>query len=187
MANSKQNTKPPFQLDLKALAQCAVLDENGQKVPFSFFWRDHTALLIFLRHFACIACRAHAQEVWADRAKYEANGARIKFIGNGSSDFIKKFKEDLGILEAPVYTDPTLESFKIAGFKRGFLISIGPQAIKNFLVLKNQGHQSAKYEKAAGDLWQLGGVLVVRPDNRVSYQYISHILGDFPPEKDVTT
>jgi len=34
-------------------------------------------------------------------------------------------------------------------------------------------------------VWQLGGILVVKPGGQVAYHYISQITGDYPPERDV--
>jgi peroxiredoxin len=147
-------------------------------------WSGTPAILVFLRHFACIACRAHAGSVWQNRQALEQNGAKIHFVGVGSSDYIKKFKEDLKIYDASVVTDPSLLSFRVAGFKRGFLATHGPRSIFNTLKLVAEGHGLKAPQEGSGDLWQLGGTLVVAPDGRVTYQFISEALGDFPPEKD---
>ena len=149
-------------------------------------WKNQSAIFIFLRHFGCIFCRKHAKEVWAEREKYEKNGAKIFFIGNGAPFLIKAFKEDLGIQDATVYTDPTLESFKACGFKKGFLAAIGPKAIVNAVQALAEGHvQGGMYQKDQGDLWQLGGILVVKPEGKVGYHFISIAAGDYSPQKDL--
>jgi peroxiredoxin len=176
-----------IQIDSARLGRCVVKDETGKEVRLGGSWTEKPAILVFLRHFACIACRAHAAQVWHEREKYEQNGAKIVFVGNGSPDYIQKFKVDLGINDAVIVTDPTLRSFWIAGFKRGFLASLGPTSIKNGIGLFAKGHSQKMPSKASGDLWQLGGVIVVRADGRVTYQYISQATGDFPPEKDIVT
>lgn len=178
-------TNVPSKVDMVALAKATVLDENGESVLIASLWQKQTAIFIFLRHFACIGCRSHAQDVWRDRAKYEGSGAKIYFIGNGEASAIHQFKEDLGIQEAPVYTDPGLVSFKAAGFKRGFLTALGPRSIANGLKMFTKGDRQAAYTKESGDLWQLGGIVVMRPDGRLAYHYISEAMGDFPPENDV--
>jgi peroxiredoxin len=166
------------------LAEAPVLDENGVAVKLGRLWQAQTTIFVFLRHFGCIACRGHAVDVWANRDKYQAHGAKIIFIGNGNPQFIKMFKEDLNLEGAAVYTDPTLASFRAAGFKRGFLAALGPQAIANALKLYAQGHRQVAVGKASGDLWQLGGIVVVKPGGHVAYHYISEALGDFPPHQD---
>ncbi len=183
MAKSDPASPPPF--SIVNLANAKVFSEDGVAVKMGTLWQKQTAVFIFLRHFACVGCRTHAVQVWNDRDMYQKGGAKIIFIGNGSPDFIKKFKEDLGIEDAPVYTDPELLGFRAAGFKRGFLASLGPAAIANGIRMMVKGNVQGQFERAAGDLWQLGGIIVVRPTGQVAYHYISEVLGDFPPQSDV--
>lgn len=170
---------------LLTFANCEILNEDGESVKVASIWKNRTTVFIFLRHFGCVSCRAHAVQVWADRAKYEASGAQIVFVGNGAHHFIKTFKEDLNIQDATVYTDPTLVSFQAMGFKRGFLVALGPRSIASGLGMFKKGHKQGAYSKSSGDLWQMGGLIVVKPNGTVAYHYISTALGDYPPEQDV--
>lgn len=170
--------------DILALSRCSVQDEAGQPFPLYDLWKNQTAILVFLRHFGCIFCRAHAKDVWNRRNDFEKNGAKIAFIGNGSPHMIAQFKIELGISEAPIYTDPTLAAFKAVGFKRGFLAAVNPRAIFNLSKAKNLGVQQGTYSKEQGDLWQLGGLIVIKPDGKVPYLYISQVAGDFAPAED---
>jgi peroxiredoxin len=171
-------------VDIITLSKCKVFDENGSETELYNLWQKQPAVFIFLRHFACIACRAHATEVWKRKAEFESRGAKIHFIGNGSPDFIKKFKEDLGIQEASVFTDPSLVSFKAAGFKRGFLAAMGPRSIVNGAKLILERKEGSGTPGKAGDLWQLGGTLAIKRDGKIAYHYISEAFGDFHPEND---
>jgi len=167
------------------LAQSEVLDEHGASRKLSSFWQGRTAVLIFLRHFACVACRAHASQVWAEREKYQSRGAEIVFVGNGAANFITGFKEDLGLEGATVMTDPSLVAFRAAGFKRGFLASFGPRSLLNAYSLLGQGYRPGNLARPdKGDLWQLGGVLVVHASGKLAYHYISQAQGDFAPSTD---
>lgn len=172
-------------INTAALTHCEVIDENNRRVPLYKLWEEQTSIFVFLRHFACIACRAHAKEVWKNRERYEKAGAKIHFIGNGSPHFIEGFKEDLGLQEASVFTDPERQAFRAAEFKKGFFSCLGPLAVANGLKLIKNGHKQVKYTKGMGDLWQLGGVLVVKPESRIALHYISEQLGDFPTDKDI--
>lgn len=173
--------------NIHELSTCSVFAENGESISLFELWKQQTCVFIFLRHFACIGCRSHAVQVWLEREKYEAGGAKLIFIGNGSPDFIQKFKEDLLITDAPVYTDPSLKSFRAAGFKRGFLVSLGIKSIVKGASLMMKTGLGTSVENGSGDLWQMGGILVVRPDGKIPFQYISEALGDHPPESDVIT
>lgn len=171
-------------VNIIALAGAQLLDEHANTVQMGTLWQQQTALFIFLRHFGCVSCRAHAADVWNAREKYEKSGARIIFIGNGQPHFIKMFRTELNLGDAPIYSDPTLAVFTAAGFKRGFLAALGPRAIVNGLKMYAQGHKQGTYDPTSGDLWQLGGLLVIKPNGRIAYHYISQVLGDLPPERD---
>jgi hypothetical protein len=172
-------------VDLYALSQAKLQDENGKEVPAGSLWHSQKVVMVFLRHFACIACRAHAVQVWGLRENYEKNGAKVVFVGNGPAGFIKSFKEDLHIQSASVYTDPSLISFRACGFKHGFLNVVKPASLANAAGLMLQGHRQKLTTQDTGDHWQLGGVVVITPKNEVPFHFISESLGHYPPEKDV--
>lgn len=172
-------------LDLPALSQCALFDESGKKILAGSLWKERTVVFVFIRHFACLACRAHVQKVWQERSAYEKSGAEIVFVGNGSPSFIKIFKEDLGVSGAKIFTDPSLKSFDACGFKRGMVSALGPKSVLNVSKLLLQGHRQGPMSAETGDLWQLGGVVVVKPNNKVAYHFISQATGDFPSLEDV--
>jgi peroxiredoxin len=158
-----------------------VLDENGQAVSIDHFWKDQTAVFVFLRHFGCIACRGEASQVWARHAEVENAGAKLIFVGNGPAWAINGFKEDLKI-PASVYTDPTLEIFKAAAFKRGKWTTLGPRSIVNGIKLMLRGHRQ---KKLTGDPWQQGGVVVVNKSGHVVYTHADQSTGNSAPWPNV--
>ena len=172
-------------MDIVTFAHATVWQEDSNPIELNKLWREQTAILIFIRHFACVGCRAVAKQIWNDWEKYQKSGAKLYFIGNGSPHFIKAFKEDLKIEGATVLTDPSLVSFRAAVFRRGFLAALGPKSILNGVQLMIKGHKQDKYDDEAGDLWQLGGVVAVVPTGKVVFHHISEALGDYPPENDV--
>ena len=169
-------------INLVALANLPVKTPDGAEFPVGRVWKNQTAILVFLRHFACISCRGHAAQVWAEREKYEKGGSKIIFIGNGSPQFIEKFKEDLGMKSAVVLTDPTLETFRAAGFRKGFSYFVQAKTIINAFKLFKDGHRQVTYTKEAGTYWQLGGILVISQGGKVLYHHVSEFFGDFPDE-----
>ncbi len=178
-------TKAKPTISIITFANSIVLDEQGNSIKMMSLWQKQTIIFIFLRHFGCLTCRGHAKQIWSDRQKYEVNGSKIIFVGNGAPHYIQHFKEDLGLEDATIYTDPSLQSFYAAGFKRGFIVSFGPRAIANGLkAFANGARQS--FDKDTGNLWQLGGVLVIKTNGEVAYQFISEVMGDYAPENDVT-
>lgn len=181
----KEKDESAAKADIVALAKCKILNEQGLEIDIYSLWQKTTAIFIFIRHFGCIFCRTHAKEVWQNKEKYEKDGAKIYFIGNGAPYLISGFKEELGIQDATIFTDPKLESFKAAGFRRGFLAALGPRVLLNAAKAYADGNrQGGMYRKEQGDLWQLGGILVIKPEGKVAYHFISQAAGDFSPEMD---
>lgn len=180
MAQATDETKN--NVNLVNLANSEVLLPNGSSKKLGLVWKDKTTVLVFLRHFACIACRAHAKQVWEQRDKYQMSGSKIVFVGNGQPHFIEKFKESMGMKDAEIYTDPSLKSYKAAGFHYGFFYVVQPDSVLNMVRLYKDGYRQTGTSKHVGTHWQLGGIIVVKPEGRVTYQYISESVGDFPDE-----
>lgn len=169
--------------NVRKLAACEILDEAGKPVAIQSLWSDQPAILIFLRHFACDLCQRHALDVWENRSKYEEKGAKIHFISNGNAHFISEFKKLLGLEAASVFTDPTMKAFEAAGFRKGFWIDPGEYMRRVPFMIAAVRHEMRR--TGQGSVWQLGGVLAVKPGDKITYQYTSQMLGDFPPSHDV--
>lgn len=174
-------------IDFINFSNCTIIMEDNKRIKISTLWKNQTIVFIFIRHFSCISCRAHADQVWKNKKVYEKNGAKIVFIGSGSAEQIKIFKEDLSIDEAVVCSDPDLRTFKIIGFKRGIYSTLGPQALFNRLDLLKKGYVQIEKNKDDGDRWQIGGILVVKPNDTIAYKYVSEALGDHPEANNIAT
>jgi hypothetical protein len=113
------------------------------------------------------------------RARHEihARGAELYLVGNGAPHFARAFREDHGI-ETPIFTDPTLETYRALEFRRSVIHTITLRVARNALRALRGGHLQGRTK---GDAWQLGGVLLVRPGGEVAYRYASSTAGDHPP------
>jgi peroxiredoxin len=176
---------PNIYVDILTLANTTVFAPPGRQLKLGQLWQKQPVIMVFLRHFACIACRAHADQIWQARANYEKTGAKLVFIGNGNPDFIAKFQEDLGMQEALVLTDPSLESFKAAGFRRSYFAILNPKVHAKVRQLKVQGYQYPDTKEGGGSKFQLGGVLAVDTKSKVLYHFRSEYLGDYPSEPHI--
>lgn len=169
-------------INIEELSNIQVFASPDQQLTLGHLWKNQTAILVFLRHFACIACRAHASQVWGEREKYQKSGAKVVFIGNGQPNWIEKFREDLGIDKGVVLTDPSLRSFEAAGFKKGFFTLLQPQSAVNAAKLLMAGHSQKAANKDSGSHFQMGGILAINTQNKPIYHYVSEALGDIPEE-----
>ena len=165
------------------LSLCSVLDEKGKSVALRTLWENQPAIFIFLRHFACDACRAHAVQVWEQRKIYESKGAKIHFIGNGSPRFMADFKQTFDLQVASFFTDPTLETFSAAGFRKGFWIDPGEMHSRGEFLRMAIPYSLRR--TGSGNVWQLGGVLAVCPGAKITYQFTSQMMGEFAPSNDI--
>src|SRR5688572_7145016 len=88
-----------------------------------------------------------------------AHGAQIVVVGSGRPEQAKNFLEVTGV-EAKVFCDRDLESYRRAGLKRGLLRTLNPLAGVRALRAMAKGFRQTKTQ---GDPFQQGGVAVITP------------------------
>jgi hypothetical protein len=117
-------------------------------------------------------------QVHRARDAFHARGAEVFVIGNGAPHFARAFREDLG-LAVPLYTDPTLATYRALRFRRG----VGATLLsgKTWAHAARAMRGGFRQGLTQGDAWQLGGVVVVRPDGAIAYRHASGEAGDHPP------
>jgi dehydrogenase/reductase SDR family protein 12 len=106
-----------------------------------------------------------------------ARGADVVVVGNGGPHFAAAFREDLR-LDCPLLVDPELRAYRAAGLRRGRAEMLSPRLALHAWRALRGGHRQAGVQ---GDPWQLGGVLVIRPDGTLTYRHVSREAGDHPP------
>jgi hypothetical protein len=114
-------------------------------------------------------------------SKIHEKGAEFVVIGNGTPFMASAFREEVG-LETPLYTDPTLTAYKLAGFKYGARHTFSLKAIWHGIRAFRAGFRQTKTQGAP---LQQGGVLVVRKGGEIIYGYASNEAGDHPPVEDI--
>ena len=118
-----------------------------------------------------------------DRKKFDAAGARLVVIGQGTPAHAAHFR-DSQKLDIPIYVDEGRESYKAAGTKVAtFDELLGPRVVaKGAAAAAKMGvHQG----KTVGHPAQLGGVLVVLPGDDVAYCQLADDASDNPPNSEV--
>jgi AhpC/TSA antioxidant enzyme len=164
-------------MDMRALAAATVQDTAGEPVRLAEAWRDHPAVVVWLRHFGCVFCREHVAEVRAARADIEALNGGIVFIGNGTVRAAAWFQQRFAA-DSTVLTDPDLVTYAAIGARGGLLSTLGPQAWGAGLRAFRSG---ARQSTTKGHPFQQGGVLVIAPGDVVLYRHVSRTAGDHAP------
>jgi peroxiredoxin len=108
-------------------------------------------------------------------------GADLVIVGNGSPEFARAFREDLG-LDVPLYTDPTRRTYALAGFKRGVLATFSAKGVAHAARAWRKGFRQTA---TRGDSLQQGGLLVVDRSGRVLYAHRDNEAGDLAPNEEV--
>jgi hypothetical protein len=164
-------------MDIRALADATILDTDGEPVRLAAAWRDHPAVIVWLRHFGCVFCREHVAEVRAARPDIEALHAGIVFIGNGTPRAAAWFQKGFAS-DSTVLTDPDLVSYEAIGARSGLVSTLGPQAWGAGVRAFRRG---ARQTTTKGHPFQQGGVLVIAPGDAVLYRHVSRTAGDHAP------
>jgi hypothetical protein len=117
-------------------------------------------------------------QVHRARQEIRERGAEVAIVGNGASPFARAFREDLG-LDVPLYTDPSLETYRALAFNRGLArTALSPRIWAHAARALAGGFLQGRTQ---GDALQIGGVVVVRPGGMLAYRYASAEAGDHPP------
>ncbi len=119
--------------------------------------------------------RPHLKELKKD-------GVEVVFIGSGAPRYARAFRDEFGLEGAVFLSDEPLESYRIAGFRRGALSTFSPRAMLNYARAVAAGFRQGKTQGAP---LQQGGVMVVGAGGTVRYRYASRVGGDHPPIDEV--
>lgn len=118
-----------------------------------------------------------------DRSKFDAAGVRLAVIGQGTPAHAQHFGETQNV-DLPMYVDEGRDTYKAAGTKVGTANElIGPRVVaKGAAASKNDGVMQGRI---IGHPAQLGGVMVVRPGNKITYVHLADDASDNPPNEEV--
>lgn len=116
-----------------------------------------------------------------EKAKIEAAGAELVFLGAGGPSFVRGFREKTGVDER-ILCDSSLRAYEAARLKRSVLRTLDPRAGVRFIASVARGFRQTGIQ---GDPHQQGGVLVIRPPGEVVYWHVSQFPGDNAPPEDI--
>ena len=119
-----------------------------------------------------------------DREKFDAAGARLVVIGQGTPAHAEHFREQFDLEGLEILVDPEREAYATAGAKKASMSDLfGPRSVASGL--KRAATERIVQGPTQGSNTQLGGVLVIAPGDRVAWSHLAAHAGDNPPNEDV--
>ena len=85
-----------------------------------------------------------------------------------AQDFVEAFS-----VPFPVFTDPEREAYRLSGLRRG--VGLG---LKTMGRARRAAKSGQRQGALAGDPWQQGGVLILTPEPRLAWHFVSSGAGD---------
>ena len=154
-----------------------ILTPQNEKIRLGDLWSEHPVLIVLVRHFGCLFCRAQLHDLQNIWKKILSLGIAPIVVGNGTVLMAQDFIEQTGLI-VPLYTNPERNVYDALGTKRPTLTALlSPQLwwvgfktlIKGFFPKQVQG-----------DAAQLGGVFLIDTNGVVQFAYRSAYAGDNP-------
>ncbi len=166
------------------LADAEIVDAAGLPHRVGSLWARRDAVIVFVRHFACVGCAEHLSALRPRIDEITRLDVGVAIIGSGTPDQLAGFieREDLGSHDVACFTDPSRASYRAAGLVRSVWGTFGPIAIGQVALSYLRGFRNGRPQ---GDLHQQGGTLYVRQDGTLAYYHRAHHLGDHAPLVDV--
>jgi hypothetical protein len=119
-----------------------------------------------------------------DREKFEDAGVNLVVIGQGRPAQARHFKDQHHVEGLRLLVDPERRTYKAAGAKKGTVGElIGPGVLAKGI--RSSVRSRVVQRPPIGHPAQLGGVLVVATDGRVTWAHLSDDASDNPPNDDV--
>lgn len=110
-----------------------------------------------------------------------SHGAELVVVGSGNVRQAAAFRDELAI-DFPLFTDPSLRTYRSAGLKRSIGATLNPTLLGNAMRAFKKGYRQKRVQ---GDPWQQGGVFVIAAGGGVAFEQRSDAAGDHPDPGDV--
>ena len=160
-----------------AVRRATVLNRAGDSLEFAQLVAGKAAVVVFLRHFGCLACAEQVSLLSPRLHEFSSMGLECVLVGNGAANFIDGFAARTGLVDksATVVTDPSLTIYRAAGMVHSTMGAFGPMAWPGFIRARVQVFRNWFGE---GDPAQQGGAFVLDEGGTVTYHVVSRYLGD---------
>lgn len=119
-----------------------------------------------------------------DRERFDAAGARLVLIGQGTPAHAQHFREEYDLDGLEVLVDPDRAAYKVAGAKVATVSEL--LGVKSVVAgIKRAKNDGVRQGAVQGHPAQLGGVLVVAKGGKIAWAHMADNAGDNAPNDDV--
>ena len=114
-----------------------------------------------------------------DRERFEEAGVNLAVIGQGTPKHAAHFKRSQNV-DIPLLADPDRRTYEAAGAKRATVGELlGPGVVAKGI--RSSIRSRVVQSRPVGHPAQLGGVLVIATDGRVTWSHLADDASDNPP------
>lgn len=114
--------------------------------------------------------------------KIADQGADLVLVGSGSVQEAEEFLRETDAENLRLLVDPELKGYRAAALRRSLLAPYSPRSWWDGFKLFLRGYRPGK---VAGDAYQLGGLFVISPEERVEFAHQADSISDRMPLGDV--
>ncbi|HEY8209075.1 MAG TPA: peroxiredoxin-like family protein [Myxococcaceae bacterium] len=144
-------------------------------------WAERPVMLVHLRHFGCLFCRAHLIRLRDHHLQFTDHGVRVVAIGTGDIDYGRSLQEQIQF-HFPLLLDEELKTYSAVEAGRGHLTDWALREVMR-AAEKAARETGARHGLPGPHLGALGATHVIYPDGSVPFAWLN---GDFsedvPPE-----
>lgn len=137
-------------------------------------WTERPVLLVHLRHFGCLFCRAHLTRLREHHRRIDGQGAKVVAIGTGDREYGRQIQAELRF-SFPLLLDEGLQSYGAVEAGRGHLTDwILPGVMRAGQAAAVE--TGARHGRPGKHISVLGATHVIYPDGSVPFAWLN---GDF--------
>jgi len=139
---------------------------------------ESPVLVIFLRHFGCIYCRASLKELAAKKSFFEAKNVKLVFVHMADDKIADAYFGDHGLPDAEHISDPSTRVYQSFGLGKGNLNQLF--GLKNWIRGFEAVSSGTFIElKQVGDGFQMPGVFLIFKKS-LEESYVHYYASDRP-------
>lgn len=109
------------------------------------------------------------------------HGGELVVVGSGNASQAAAFRDEMA-LDFPLFTDPSLRTYRAAGLKRSMGTTLNPALLGNAFRAFKKGFRQKSVQ---GDPWQQGGVFVIAAGGKVAFEQRSTAAGDHADPREI--